>query len=192
MALTFPSDDASASYAYSGAGKLYVGSYQPSGADASSLAFVGATTGGVEFDPKRTQHLIEVDQYLGSIGAFPTKEDFTVKFTTVDTTLANIYRVLAYSRGTLVNGDRSSYAGSLTLGEESDRKYLQVVWKGPSLPAYSGTARIIQLYRAVFMGSSAVKFEKGKESTIQITFHALSDPTAVLAGKGAVGIIQDI
>lgn len=190
MALVFPSDDASSSYAYSGAGKLYLGTYAPAGADSASLAFVGATTGGIEWDPKRQQKLIECDQYLGSIGAFPTKEDFTVKFTTLDTTLANIYRVLAYSKATLTGGDRTSLSGSLPLGEESYRNYVQLVWKGQALPAY-GTHRLLQLYRCVFIGSSPVKFEKGKESTIQVTFHALSDPSAVAAGKGAVGVIQD-
>lgn len=191
MALVFPSDDASSSFAYSGAGKLYLAPYTPAGADAIGLAFVGATTGGVEWDPKRQQHLIECDQYLGSIGAFPTKEDFTVKFTTIDTTLANIYRVLDYSKNTLTGGERSSSSGSLPLGEESWRAYVQLIWKGPAIPAY-GTYRLLQLYRCAFVGSSAIKFEKGKESTIQVTFHALSDPSAVAAGKGAVGIIQDV
>lgn len=193
MTLTFPTDDASANWAYSGAGKLYLGPYAAAGADTSSLWFVGATTGGVEFDPKRTVHPIEVDQYLGPIGAFTTKEETSVKFTTVDTTLANIYQVLAWSKNTLTAGVRSGSAGSLGIGEESNRTYLQIIWKGLPMPGYSGGAsRLLQLYRCVFFGSSAIKYEKGKESTLQVTFHALSDPSAVAAAKPAVGIWQDL
>jgi hypothetical protein len=193
MALSFPSDDASGQLAYSGAGKLYLGAYVASGADAGTLWFVGGTQGGVEFDPKRTQHEIEVDQYLGPIAAFPTKENYSVKFTTVDATLKNIQQVLAWNKNALTAGTRTDNTGSLPLGEETNRVYLQLVWKGAALPGYTtGTARILQLYRAVFMGSGAIKMEKGKETSVQVTFHALSDPSAVLAGKGAVGVWQDI
>ena len=194
MALVFPSDDASAQFAYNGAGKLYIGAYVASGADATLTdGFVGATTGGVEFDPKRTVHPIEVDQYLGAIGAFPTKEDYQVKFTSVDTTLANFKRILALSTSTLTGGTRASTTGALNLGEENARAYYQIVWSGAALTSNTGsTARILQLYRCVFMSVGAVKFEKGKETTVQVTFTALSDPSAVAAGKPAVGIFTDI
>jgi hypothetical protein len=183
MALVFPSSSVKAEYIRHGAGDFYIGTYVAAGADAATIRHMGPTLGGLSFDPKRTMHPIEVDQFLGSIASFPTKEDFIVKVTLLDTTLANVYKALAYATNTLTAGDRTDNAGSMGLGEESREVYYQLLWKGNPPSQSSAAASIIQLYKCAFEAVAEIKFEKPKETGIQITFRALTDPSITTANK---------
>lgn len=189
--LTGVAGDVSAGGVSAGAGKLYLSPYVASGADATSLTFIGATQGGVEFDFKRSQKLVESDQYLGSINAFPIKEEFSVKFTVLESTLEAIKNAFLWN-GTLTDGTRAgtNAYGSLVLGEESTQQFRQLVWKGLAPYGYAGS-RYIQLWKVTFKSAAALKYEKGKEISYQITLDALTDPSAVWASKPAVGQILD-
>ena len=183
MPLVFPTDATSALTIKRGAGRFYICTYVAAGADASTIRDMGATLGGLEFDAKRTMHPVEVDQFLNAIASFPTKEEHTVKVTLLDTTLANIYKALGMSLNTLTAGDRTDNTGSIGLGEESAILYYQLLWKGTPAPQSSATTSVIQLYKCAFSGASSIKFEKGKESAIQVTFMALTDPTVTTQNK---------
>ena len=183
MALVFPTAASDPQTIRRGAGRFYIGTYVAAGADASTIRDMGPTLGGIEFDPKRTMHPIECDQFLGAVAAFPTKEEFTLKVTLLDTTLANVYKALAMSLNTLVGGDRTDNSGSVGMGEESAILYYQLLWKGTPPPQSSATTSVVQLYKCAFSGASSIKFEKGKESAIQLTFIALTDPSVTAQNK---------
>lgn len=183
MPLVFPTAASDPQTIRRGAGRFYICTYVAAGADASTIRDMGPTLGGIEFDPKRTQHPIEVDQFLGPIAAFPIKEEHTIKVTLLDTTLANVYKALGMSTNTLVAGDRTDNSGSIGLGEENAILYYQLIWKGTPPPQSAATTSIIQLYKCAFSGASSIKFEKPKESAIQLTFMALTDPTVTTANK---------
>lgn len=183
MPLVFPTAASDPQTIRRGAGRFYICGYVAAGADASVIRDMGPTLGGISFDPKRTMHEIEVDQFLGAVAAFPTKEDFTVKVTLLDTTLANVYKALQLSLNTLTAGDRTDNTGSMGLGEESAILYYQLLWKGTPAPQSSATTSVVQLYKCAFSGSSEIKFEKGKESALQLTFKALTDPSVTTVNK---------
>jgi hypothetical protein len=183
MALTFPTSAAKPEFIRRGAGDIYIGAWVPAGADTPTLRHMGPTLGGIEFDPKRTLHNIIVDQFLGPVAAFPTAEDFTIKFTLLDTTLANFYKAMQYAQNTLVGGDRTDASGSLGLGEENAYTYYQIVWKGTPPPQSAASASILQFYKCVFTQVAAIKFEKEKESALQVTYTCLTDPSITTANK---------
>lgn len=189
MALVFPANNENASFIrVGGTGRLYLGAYVSAGADASSLSLVGSTSGGVVITPKRTQYLIHDDQHLGAIGAHPMSEEWTVEATVIDTTLANVYAVLGYVVNTLTNGTRTSSDGTLPVGEEQNRVYKQLVWKGLSLPGIAGTG-VWQFYRCIVEDVGSLGYVKEKEVGIKIKWRCLTDPSVVVSStKGAVGV----
>lgn len=189
MALNFPTPPNPATLFVSGAGDCYFGTYAAAGADSPSLRHMGPTLGGVEIEYKKDVHPIECDQFLGAVAAIPIKEECTIKFTLMDMTIANFYKALAMSVNTLVLGDRTDNSGSAGLGEETTQLYIQFVWKGKAPSQSSATSRIWQFYKGVVMSASAVKFEKAKESGVQVTIRALTDPTVTTANK--VGKVID-
>jgi hypothetical protein len=192
MALVFPSINSDARYIQGGVGLLFVAPYAANGADGSPITFLGPTEGGIEFDQKRDFHVIEVDEFLSGIGAFPMKEEFGFKAVFAETTLANIQALLFNFGNTLTGGQRASASGSLTIGEDKSRNYRQIIYKGPATPAYgSSVNRIYQMFQCVPTSIGPIKYTKGKEGTIAVTFRALADPTAVLASAPAVGKILE-
>lgn len=183
MALSFPTSAAKPEFIRRGAGNFYIGAYIAAGADTVTLRHMGPTSGGFELDPKATKHEIEVDQFLGPVAAFPTKEEFTAKVTILDTTLANVYKMLQAATNTLVGGDRTDNSGSMGLGEENTILYYQCVWVGTPAPQSSASTSVIQLYKCSITGIAPLKFEKGKETAVQITIRALTDPSVTTANK---------
>ncbi len=183
MPLVFPTAASDPQTIRRGAGRFYLCTYVAAGADASVIRDMGPTLGGFEFDAKRTMHPIEVDQFLNAVASFPTKEEHTVKVTLLDTTLANVYKALGMSLNTLTGGDRTDNTGSIGLGEESAISYYQLLWKGTPPPQSSATTSVIQLYKCAFMAASSIKMEKAKESAIQLTFIALTDPSVTTQNK---------
>ena len=183
MALTFPTNAAKPEYIRRGAGNFYIGAYIAAGADTVTLRHMGPTSGGFELDPKATVHEIEVDQYLGPVAAFPMKEEFTAKVTILDTTIENIKWMLHSVSNTLVGGGRTDNSGSLGLGEENTISYYQCVWVGAPPPQSAATTSIIQLYKCRITGVAPLKFEKGKETAVQITIRALTDPSVTTPNK---------
>lgn len=183
MPLNFPTSAAKPEYVKRGAGDFYVGTYIPAGADATDLRHMGPTQGGVEASFKRTMHEIEVDQFLGPVAAFPIKEEFSLKVTLLDTTLANVKKALQWSVNTLTGGDRTDNSGQVGLGEENAILYHQLVWRGLPAPQSSAATSILQYYKCVVTDVAAVKFEKGKETAVQVTFRALTDPSISTANK---------
>ena len=103
--------------------------------------------------------------------------------TILDTTLANVYKMLQAASNTLVGGDRTDNSGSMGLGEENTILYYQCVWVGTPAPQSSASTSIIQLYKCSITGVAPLKFEKGKETAVQITIRALTDPSVTTANK---------
>ena len=187
--LTFPTAPNPATLFVSGAGDSYFGTYAAAGADSAALTHMGPTFGGVAIEYKRDVHPVECDQFLGAVAAFPMKEECTIKFTLQDMTLATFYKALNLSVNTLVLGGRTDNSGSIGLGEETAQLYFQFVWKGKAPAQSSATSRIWQFYKCVTMSASEVKFEKTKETGVQVTLRALTDPTVTTANK--VGKVID-
>jgi len=191
MALTFPANLENAAYARTGCGRLYVANYVAAGVDGTSLTLLGMTQDGVELHFNRSQEKIECDQFLGAIGAFPVKEECTIKFKLVDTVLANVKRAWILSTA-MTAGDRAdSTGGTLPFGEDTSRNYKQVIYQGPGIPLVGGTT-IVQLYRCVLRSASPIKFAKNEVSMVEVVLDALTDPSiTVSASKGCVGQIID-
>lgn len=189
MALVFPSDVSDGRYVVGGVGKMYIGPYTANGADAASLAFLGGTIGGIEVDQKRDLHLIDLDEWLSPAAAFPAKEEFGFKATFAETYLANLQNFLFNFGNALTGGGRGTGpTGSLTLGEDKTRNYRQLVYRGPATPNYGAAVqRYYQFWQCVPVAIGPTKYEKGKEATIAVTFRALADPTAFLAGANPLG-----
>ena len=185
MPLSFPTAPNPATLFVSGAGDFYIGTYAAAGADSAALVHMGPTQGGMASEYKRDVHPVEVDQFLGAVAAFPTKEEFTLKVTLMDMTIANFYKALNLSLNTLVGGGRTDNSGSTGLGEETAQLYFQAVWKGKPPAQSSATSRIWQMYKCVTMSVSEAKMEKTKETGIQVTIRALTDPTVTTANKVA-------
>jgi len=189
MALNFPTAPNPATLFVSGAGDFYIGTYAAAGADSAALRHMGPTSGGVAIEYKRDVHPVECDQFLGAVAAFPMKEECTIKVTLQDMTIANWHKAMNMSVNTLTAGDRTDNSGSSGLGEENAHLYYQVVWKGKAPSQSSATARIWQFYKCVTMSVAEVKMEKAKETAVQVTIRALTDPTVTTANK--VGKIID-
>jgi hypothetical protein len=187
MALTYPADPTNSAYIRKGTGRLYLGAWVTGGADANPLVDLGPTQGDIGFTYKKSMKVIECDQFLNGIGAFPSKEEFDLKATFIDLTLANWYRLVGSSVRTITGGDRADNSGSVGLGEENAIKYWQLVWRGFPPASSSATISRIQCWRVIVTGASEVKFGKAKESSLQVTFMPLTDPTAILAGKDPIG-----
>ena len=183
MALSFPTAPNPATLFVSGAGDLFIGTYAAAGADSAALTHMGPTSGGVAIEYKRDMHVVECDQFLGGVAAFPMKETCTVKVTLMDMTLANFYKSLNMSLNTLVGGGRTDNSGSMGLGEESAQLYYQLVWKGKAPAQSSATSRVWQFYKCFTVTASEVKNEKTKEASVQLTIQALTDPTVTTANK---------
>ena len=183
MALNFPPSAVKPEYVKRGAGEFFIASYIAAGADGTDLRHMGPTQGGVEFGMKRTMHEVDVDQFLGPVAAFPIKEEFSVKVTLLDTTLATVRKALQLSVNTLTGGERTDNSAQLGLGEENAILYHQLVWRGFPAPQSAASAQIIQFFKCVILDVSAVKFEKGKETGVQVTFRALTDPSISTAAK---------
>lgn len=192
--LTFPADPTTQGAASRGSGFLYFGPYTASGNDTTITANLGPTTGGIELDTKRTLAEISCDQYLNPIGAFPSAESWELKTAFVHDHLQLHYQAWttlgaeSTPANVLVGGTLGSLAGSLTIGESTGRRYVQLVWRGPG-PGDTVT-RTVQFWRAFPMPGNW-KFEKGKERTMVVSWKILSDPSAGQNSKGYVGLKTD-
>lgn len=183
MALNYPTSAAKPEYVKRGAGECFIGDYASAGADTVTLRHLGPTQGGVEYDPKRAFHEVECDQFIGAVAAFPIKEEFTFKVTILDTTLANVAKALQLSTSRLTGGDRTDNSGTLLMGEETAILYHQFVWRGIPAPQSAATTQVLQLFKVVVIAASPIKFEKAKETAVQLTLRALTDPSISTAGK---------
>jgi hypothetical protein len=194
MALVFPADATTQAAVSRGSGKLYFAAATVNGADPGAITEIGPTSGGIELDCKRSLAKIECDQLQGPIGAFPSGQDWQVKVSFLHDNWANHYNTWSTLGGAgetpaanvLVGGTVASLAGSLTFGEESARRYMQLIWRGPG-PGDSVT-RTIQLWRCVPTGPGSWKFTRQKERLFTVTWQLCTDPGAYAAGKGAVGL----
>lgn len=183
MAIPFATPPNPATLFVSGAGDAYIGPYVAAGADPVSTYHVGPTLGGFSIDPKRDIHVVDTDQFIGAVAAFPTKEEWTIKFTVQDATIANIYKTANLSVNTLVGGGRTDNSGSTGLGEETAQLYYQFILKGRPPAQSAATSRVWQFYKCVTASVSELKMEKTKETAWAITIRALTDPTVTTANK---------
>lgn len=189
---TFPTEVVDASLVRIGAGRLAIAAATTNGAIASGAWDLGPTKGGVDYDPKITQFMIECDQRLNAIGAQPIKEEHDVKVTLLDMSLANLYKIMSqltnpYLGGTQVRTDTAPY---FALGEEVSRRYFQLTWKGPSISGLGGY-RYLTLWRCVIQSRGTFKLAKEKNDEVQVTFRALTDVGAQAATGYPVGFISD-
>ena len=187
MALVYPSDPNTSVLYRRGSGQVYLGAWVTGGADASPLTHLGGSQSGIEFTYKRTMKEVDTDQILSPIAAFPSKEEADLKVTILDLSLANLHNAMGLKSATLTAGGRTDNSGNWNIGGENTEAYFQVIWKGTPIPASSAALSVIQLWKCYVAAAGALKFEKGKESGVQITFRALADPTAIAAGKTDLG-----
>jgi hypothetical protein len=191
MSLTFPADSTTQAAVSRGSGKLYFAPSTVAGVDPTTISEFGPTSGGIEIDGKRTLAKIECDQYLGPIGAFPSGEDWQVKTSFLHDNFSNHYNAWGtlgaetVPANVLTGGTLTTPAGSLTFGESSARRYVQLLWKGPG-PGDLVTLSY-QFWKCVPIGPGSWKFTKNKERVFQMVWQCVCDPAALAAGRGAVG-----
>lgn len=195
MAYTVPADSTNQALVSRGSGKLYYAASTTNGADPAAFIEIGPTTGGIEIDGKRTLAKIECDQFLGPIGGFPSGEAWAVKANFIHDHLANHFALWgtlgaeAQAANILVGGTTGAPAGSLTFGESSARRYVQLLWRGPG-PGDQVT-RSTQIWRATAMGPGTMKFVKSKERDLGMSWEVFADPGAYSSSRGAVGLSVD-
>ena len=188
MAVSLPGTDIEPRQIIKGAGRLYAADATSGGADGTPFVFLGASKGGFEFHFNRKMHIIEVDQYLNGVAAFPIGEEFTIAMELAQLNLKNWNQIIKTGDAaiSLVGGDVGDTSSSLTLGEAKSSKYFQLVWKGEAPPGATSGQRLLQAWRCVLMTHGSVKFEKTKDASVKCQWRALTDVTAIAAGKAAV------
>jgi hypothetical protein len=193
--LTFPTDQTNQANVSRGSGKLYFAPATVAGADPGTITEIGPTSGGIEWDGKRTLSKIECDQLLNPIGGFPSGEAWQIKASFLNDFWANHYNLWSTlgaeqspisPANVLTGGTQASPAGSLTFGESVARRYMQLIWRGPG-PGEQ-VIRTIQLWKCVPQGPGSVKFTKNKERIYTITWDVYTDPAAGAVSRGYVGI----
>jgi hypothetical protein len=188
----FPADSTSQASVSRGSGKLYFAASTVAGADPVSLTEIGPTEGSIEIDGKRTLGKIECDQFLSPIGAFPIGEAWTAKTSFIHDFWANHYNLWSTlgaettPANVLTGGTIAAPAGSLTFGESSARRYMQLVWNGPGPGEV--VRRTIQLWRCVPQGPGTWKFMKTKPRDVSVVWEVVTDPAALYANRGAIGL----
>lgn len=191
MALVFPTDDVDDLLVQRGAGYLYFAPQTVAGADPAALFFLGATEGGIEWDPKLSRVPIEIDQRLNSIGSFPSKETPSMKTTLVQVNLANLWNAIGTAQsGFLTGGDQFGSVGDLLLGEWNARRYMQLVWLG-ARPGDSSGTRTYQFWKATPFSAAALKTQRDKITSVAVEWMLHTDIAAQAAGLGAYGKIID-
>lgn len=166
-----------------GPATLYVGAYDPTGANmpadalvnttpaASAFTSVGGTNGGVTFsvDPKLTS--LTVDQVVDGIGDRLTSRTITVSTTLAEATLANLATVL----NTVVGATGANYADLEPnySSTASQIPYVAVVLDGIA-PTATNTSlrRRIYLPRCLQTGKTELMYAKDKQVGYSVTFTA--------------------
>jgi hypothetical protein len=186
--VTLPGTDIEPRQILKGAGKLYAADATSGGADGTPFVFLGASKGGFEFHFNRKVHIIEVDQYLNGVAGFPMGEEFTCAMELAQLNLKNWNQIIKTGDAaiTLTGGDIADTASSLTMGEAKSSKYFQLVWKGEAPPGATSGQRLLQAWKCILMSHGTVKLEKTKDSSVKCQWRALTDVTAIAAGKAAV------
>lgn len=161
-----------------GAGDCYFGAYVANGADASPLVYLGATKGGVAWHYARSMHDIETDQALAAVDAFATKEEAMVKFTILQTNLANLYQILGTADNAVSGGGPTDASSSLGFGQAITRATKQFVWYGLAPPGATNRQRVLQAWKCYVTEIGEAKQEKTGEVSIPITAKAYYDVTA--------------
>jgi len=186
--VTLPTTDIEPLQILKGAGRLYAANWTVGGADGSSFVFLGASKSGFSFHFNRKVHIVEVDQYLNGVSAFPMGEEFTVSMELSQLNLKNWNQIIQTGDAaiTLVGGGIADTSSTLTLGEAKTTKYFQLVWKGEAPPAATTGTRLLQAWKCILMSHGEVKFEKTKDASVKCQWRALTDVAAIAAGKAAV------
>lgn len=190
MALSFPSEVRTETFYVRGVGELYIGAWVTGGADATLYRCGGLNT-PIEFEYKRDFTLVETEQDLAPIDAFPSKESCTLKASFLDMTLKNYHDILMLASTSLTAGGRADNSGSVKGGGDKARSFLQVVWQGAVPAQSSATSRVIQIYKAIPSSVGSLKFDKKNPSSFAVTFTALHDKAAELAGKAPLFLAFD-
>ncbi len=185
MALSFPTEVNTSLFYRRGAGQVFIGPWLTGGAD-TTLYRCGGMTTPVEFEYKRDFKLVETENDLAPIDGFPIKETCTLKASFLDLTLKNWHDILNLVSTSLTAGGRADNTGSVKIGADKARSFLQVVWQGDPAPQSSASSSVIQIYKAIPTSVSTVKFDKKAEATLQVTFTGLHDKSAELASKGPI------
>jgi hypothetical protein len=183
MTFPLPATDIETRVIIAGPGRIYIGAYQAAGADCPSSVFLGATDDGVEIHHAYTRHAIGVDQALNDVEVIPTKEQVTIKTKIVELTLSRLYKLFAQvgmgGGMTLTGGTITDPTSTLTVGEQLAKLYWQLGVKVPAPPGATTGSRIYQIWKAVLISAGAVKYQRAKESSMDLTWQALTDFTVV-------------
>lgn len=188
MAILLPGTDIEPRQILKGAGRLYAADTTTGGADGTPFVFLGASKGGFSFHFNRKMHIVDIDQYLTGVSGFPIGEEFTISMELAQLNLKNWNQIIKTGDAaiTLVGGDIGDTASSLTMGEAKSAKYFQLVWKGEAPPGATSGQRLLQAWKCILMTHGDVKLEKTKDSSVKCQWRALTDVTAIAAGKAAV------
>lgn len=201
---TLPADTFTEPKVVRGAGKLYLYDYVTAGGDpsgASNVVDLGPTQGGIDWDPKISKALVECDQKLAAIAAFPIKEEFTFKTNLLDLSLLRFISVMAddWNQAAGTSGHYNRVAGppivdTVAIGGYSLRQYVGLYWKGNG-SLTGGTqagSRVIRCWMCTPTAFGELKNTKTKETMLQVTWHALCDVSVTTSStKGEVGQIID-
>ncbi len=181
--------------------RLWYAPYVPAGADAAQGTWVslGAIDkSGIEFDHKPTYTDVEIDQSTTAVDSFLTKQEYDIKATIDEVSIANLALVFGAKAAALAGG-------TLSLGEFFDVQagtvpsmrptYYQVAFQFPSPGHDNGTSPIgawgyIQLYKAFFQAHGAIKFSKDAKASVQATIRGLADFT--IGGAFKVGKLYTV
>ncbi len=169
-----------------GVGRLYiapVGTAFPAltATPASPWRDLGDTQDGVDVEHDDKKEKTRTDQRTGAVKAERTEEEAIIKTKLAEHTLENLADALGVTltdtppaSGTIGTREIHLYRGAKV------NEYA-VLYRGYS-PYYDGPAQY-QVPRMIFGKVDSLKFEKGKNNPIPVTFEALEDLNAATANE---------
>ena len=124
---------------------------------------VGLIKGGIKIDHDESQYEVEVDQFIGTVKKFITKESMKVTLSIAEPTLANLAVAFGYPTGAVAS-TTFSFGAKTSVTERT--LYINV--NGPA-----GVSRKITLWKCVPTGKTSQAYTKEKETLVDVEFDVL-------------------
>lgn len=144
---------------------------------AGTLVDVGYTEGGVELQQTQEDTPIDPDQEPGTIARFPVSTGYSLKFTMLEATLANLLTAFRQAAANLTGTPPNE---TLQIGEAAE-SYLQIqlVGKGGG----STGVRTVTCWKGMVESTEPVAMRKNEPAKVGVTVALLRDPSVAAAGK---------
>lgn len=161
-----------------GVGRIYiadVGTAFPDVEDAPGVSWrdLGDTQDGVDVEHSDKIEKIRTDQRTGAVKATRTEEDVMIKTKLAEHTLENLADALGVTLVDTAPGAGTIGTREIHLHRGATVAEYAVLFRGFS-PYLSGNGQY-EIPRVIFGKVDGVKYEKGKNAGIPITFEALED-----------------